>query len=92
MVLLAHPDAARLISERPVTSPNAFRLFDAGLGIFRSAGFRDEEAVAAYFAFGNYVMGCAAQEHGCDAPVAKTDWGRRSDVRFRPDIVRLLPA
>jgi AcrR family transcriptional regulator len=59
--LLAHPDGARLISERPMTSPNAFRLFDAGLGIFRSAGFPDDQAANAYFAFGNYVMGSVTQ-------------------------------
>ena len=60
--LLAHPEGARLISERPIQSPNAFRIFDAGLGIFRDAGFPDEQAAEAYFAFGNYVMGCVAQD------------------------------
>jgi AcrR family transcriptional regulator len=59
--LLAHPAGARLISERPMTSPNTFRLFDAGLGIFRSAGFPDDQAANAYFAFGNYVMGSVTQ-------------------------------
>jgi AcrR family transcriptional regulator len=61
-VLLAHPEGARLISERPIQSPNAFRIFDAGLGIFRDAGFPDEQAADAYFAFGNYVMGSVAQD------------------------------
>jgi AcrR family transcriptional regulator len=60
--LLAHPEGARLISERPIQSPNAFRIFDAGLGIFRDAGFPDEQAADAYFAFGNYVMGSVAQD------------------------------
>jgi hypothetical protein len=55
--LLAHPQGARLISERLVQSPNALRVFDAGLGIFRSAGFPDELAADAYFAFSSYVMG-----------------------------------
>lgn len=61
-VLLLHPEGARLIGERPMRSPHAFRIFDAGLGIFRDAGFSDRAAVEAYFAFGNYVMGVAAQE------------------------------
>ena len=60
--LITHPDGARLISERPIQSPNAFRIFDAGLGIFRDAGFPDEQAADAYFAFGNYVMGSVAQD------------------------------
>lgn len=60
--LLAHPEGARLISERPIQSPHAFRIFDAGLGIFRDAGFPDEQAADAYFAFGNYVMGSVAQD------------------------------
>ena len=60
--LLTHPEGARLISERPIQSPNAFRIFDAGLGIFRDAGFPDEQAADAYFAFGNYVMGSVAQD------------------------------
>ncbi|MGZ6267336.1 MAG: TetR/AcrR family transcriptional regulator [Candidatus Limnocylindrales bacterium] len=89
--LLAHPDGARLISERPVTSPNAFRLFDAGLGIFRSAGFPDREAVAAYFAFGNYVMGCAAQ----DTTALRAMRRPKEDHAQSPtpaDVVLLLPA
>ena len=89
--LLAHPDGARLISERPVTSPNAFRLFDAGLGIFRSAGFRDPEAVAAYFAFGNYVMGCAAQETAAMRQL-RIPTGNDARTPNPADVVRLLPA
>ena len=89
--LLAHPDGARLISERPVTSPNAFRLFDAGLGIFRSAGFRDDEAVAAYFAFGNYVMGCAAQDTAAMRQLRKAT-GDDAQSPGPADLVRLLPA
>lgn len=89
--LLAHPDGARLISERPVTSPNAFRLFDAGLGIFRAAGFRDDEAVAAYFAFGNYVMGCAAQETAAMRAMREAN-GDDTQSASPADVVRLLPA
>lgn len=89
--LLAHPDGARLISERPITSPNAFRLFDAGLGIFRSAGFRDREAVAAYFAFGNYVMGCAAQDTATLRAMRDTN-GDDANPPNPPDVARLLPA
>jgi AcrR family transcriptional regulator len=87
--LLAHPDGARLISERPITSPNAFRLFDAGLGIFRSAGFRDHEAVAAYFAFGNYLMGCAAQ----DTAALRATREPTGDVQTpnAAELARLLP-
>jgi AcrR family transcriptional regulator len=88
--LLAHPDGARLISERPITSPNAFRLFDAGLGIFRSAGFGDRDAVAAYFAFGNYVMGCAAQ----DTATLRAMRNPNGDDAHTPnpaEVVRLLP-
>jgi len=89
--LLAHPDGARLISERPVTSPNAFRIFDAGLGIFRSAGFRDREAVAAYFAFGNYVMGCAAQDTAALRAMRRPN-GDDAQSPTPADAVLLLPA
>lgn len=89
--LLAHPDGARLISERPITSPNAFRLFDAGLGIFRSAGFGDHEAVAAYFAFGNYVMGCAAQDTAAMRAMRKPS-GDGVQSANPADLVLLLPA
>lgn len=61
-VLLQHPEGARLVGERPMRSPHAFRIFDAGLGMFRDAGFLDGAAADAYFAFGNYVMGAVAQE------------------------------
>jgi AcrR family transcriptional regulator len=88
--LLAHPDGARLISERPITSPNAFRLFDAGLGIFRSAGFRDLEAVAAYFAFGNYVMGCAAQDTAAIRAI-RTENGGDAHTPNPAEAVQLLP-
>jgi hypothetical protein len=88
--LLAHPDGARLISERPIRSPNAFRLFDAGLGIFRSAGFGDREAVAAYFAFGNYVMGCAAQDTAALRATREPN-GDDADIPNPAEVVRLLP-
>lgn len=89
--LLAHPDGARLISERPMTSPNAFHLFDAGLGIFRSAGFPDDEAADAYFAFGNYVMGSVAQ---ATAARRHAPGGAASDppAPDPADAVRQLPA
>jgi AcrR family transcriptional regulator len=88
--LLAHPDGARLISERPITSPNAFRLFDAGLGIFRSTGFRDREAVDAYFAFGNYVMGCAAQDTAGLRAMRKQN-GDTAQMPDPAEVARLLP-
>ena len=89
--LLAHPDGARLISERPIRSPNAFRLFDAGLGIFRSAGFGDRDAVAAYFAFGNYVMGCAAQDTAALRAMRRPN-GDDPQTPNPSDVVELLPA
>lgn len=88
--LLAHPGGTRLISERPVTSPGAFRLFDAGLGIFRSAGFGDREAVAAYFAFGNYVMGCAAQDTAALRATREPNGGD-AQTPNAAELARLLP-
>jgi AcrR family transcriptional regulator len=89
--LLAHPDGARLISERPVRSPNAFRLFDAGLGIFRSAGFPDAQAAYAYFAFGNYVMGCAAQDTAAIRAM-RTAASQDATTPAPAEAVQLLPA
>jgi AcrR family transcriptional regulator len=86
--LLAHPEGARLINQRPMLSPHAFRIFDCGLGIFRDAGFPDEQAADAYFAFGNYVMGCVSQATAEARP--RTDPG--SDPDQRAAYLRQLPA
>ena len=90
--LLAHPDGARLISERPIQSPNAFRIFDAGLGIFRDAGFSDEQAADAYFAFGNYVMGSAAQDTAGIRLARRSANGEASTDVPAPAYVQQLPA
>lgn len=88
--LLAHPDGAALITERPIRSPNAFRLFDAGLGIFRDAGFRDRDAVDAYFAFGDYVMGSIAQQAAA-LRAARTRSGDGDPSGDQAAVARRLP-
>jgi AcrR family transcriptional regulator len=90
-VLLAHREGARLISQRPMLSPNAFRIFDCGLGIFRDAGFPDEQAADAYFAFGNYIMGCLAQDNARRYPQQPSQTGP-ADPALTARYLRQLPA
>jgi AcrR family transcriptional regulator len=90
--LLTHPEGARLISERPIQSPNAFRIFDAGLGIFRDAGFPDELAADAYFAFGNYVMGSVAQDTAGIRLAPRSASGEAPTGGPAPAYIEQLPA
>jgi len=89
--LLAHREGAQLISQRPMLSPNAFRIFDCGLGIFRDAGFPDEQAADAYFAFGNYIMGCVTQDSARTHPHPPSRTGQ-ADPAVTANYLRQLPA
>ncbi len=56
-VLLRHPAAIPFMSDRPILGPGALRVMDAALGVFRAAGFSDDDAADAYFTVSNYVSG-----------------------------------
>ncbi len=90
--LLAHPAGIRLISERPMRGPNAFRLLEAGLGIFREAGFSDEQATHAYFALGNYVLGAVLAESTAIGLEPRSAAGAGGAANLSASTVRQLPA
>lgn len=58
-VLLAQPLPASAGRSRSGYGPNALRLIDAALGMFRDAGFRDEQAAYATTTLIQYVAGVA---------------------------------
>ena len=67
---LHHPACMGPATTRPHMGPNALRLMDAALGIFRSAGMPEQDVADAYFTLTNYVTGfCAWQvTNRLDAP------------------------
>ena len=89
--LLAHPSGMRLISERPMRGPNSFRLLDAGLGIFRNAGFSDEQAADAYPALGNYVLGHVLAETTALSPHLQSDEASGQPATLLASVVQRLP-
>jgi AcrR family transcriptional regulator len=85
-LLLAHPNVITLMSEqrKPMTSIQAMRPTDRAIGILRGSGLPDDEAVAAFRAFGGFIQGFVLAE------VANMFGG--GDVAMRPeDISDALP-
>ena len=60
--LMRHPAAIGPATARPGLGPNAMRLMDFALGIFRDAGFAPDDAADAYFTVSNFVTGFSAFE------------------------------
>jgi TetR/AcrR family tetracycline transcriptional repressor len=63
-LLKSHPNVITIMSEqrRPPTSLQALRPLEHALGILRSSGLSDEEAVRAYQAFGGFIQGFVMAE------------------------------
>jgi AcrR family transcriptional regulator len=57
--LEAHPSAVRLRLDRPLLSPGALRVTEAGLAILAEAGFRRAEAARGYRSLFLYTFGWA---------------------------------
>jgi TetR/AcrR family tetracycline transcriptional repressor len=55
--LLSHPRAVPIIVGRGSFGPNGLRLLEGSIGVFRSAGFSDEDSAYAYLAISNFVTG-----------------------------------
>jgi AcrR family transcriptional regulator len=65
-LLLAHPTVLTLMSERkrPFTTPDSLRVYEFGLGVFRSAGLPAEDAVKALHVLGGFILGFVTMELG----------------------------
>lgn len=62
--LLRHPNAIVLVGSRPARTPEASRPVEAGLAIFRDAGFSLQDASDAIDCLGRMVIGHALAEVG----------------------------
>jgi AcrR family transcriptional regulator len=85
-LLLAHPNVITLMSEqrKPMISIQAMRPTDHAIGILRASGLPDDEAVAAFRAFGGFIQGFVLME------IANMFGG--DEVAVRPeDVAGTLP-
>ncbi|MGI5169075.1 TetR/AcrR family transcriptional regulator [Spirillospora sp. CA-253888] len=85
----AHPQAAVLAAHRTTGRDNEARAVEAILGVLRSAGFPDAEAVRIYHAFVDQALGLAALEAAAEALPAPA---RESDERIWRARYARLPA
>ncbi len=97
-LLKAHPNVITLMSEqrKPVTTLRALRPTDHAIGILRSAGLSDDEAVKAFRAFGGYIQGFVLAEianmfGGDDVPVGSGDVSTMIPAGELPNLVASLP-
>lgn len=61
-VLKAHPNTLAVLATRRPLGPNSLRVVDAAIGILRTAGFDDEEALDAFSLLENYALAFALAE------------------------------
>jgi TetR/AcrR family tetracycline transcriptional repressor len=65
---LRHGRAVAILVDRGALGPSALRLLESMLGILRSAGFTDKDAVDAYVTISNFVTGyCSYETSGPNA-------------------------
>lgn len=88
-VYLAHPQAAVLAASRVGGRPNEIRVIETNLGLLRSAGFPDAEAVQVYHVFIDQMLGLAALDAAFEAMSPEI---QRSDDRTWQEIYARLPA
>jgi AcrR family transcriptional regulator len=88
--LLRHPRAVPIIVGRGTFGPNGLGMVEASIGVFRAAGFGDDDAADAYFAISNYVTGfCTFETAGLDPAAPMLD--RDSYARMARQYVSILP-
>ena len=88
-VYLAHPQAAVLAASRVAGRPHEIQVIETNLGLLRSAGFSDRDAVLVYHAFIDQMLGLAALDAAVEAMPAET---QESDDRVWQAIYAKLPA
>ncbi|ALI25302.1 Transcriptional regulator, TetR family [Mycolicibacterium fortuitum] len=86
-VYVEHPQAGVLAASRVTGSAHEIRVIETVLGLLRSAGFPDREAVEVYHAFIDQMLGFAALDAAFEAlPV---EHQRRDEDRWRDTYARL---
>ena len=97
-LLLAHPSVVTLMSEqrKPMTTIQAMRPTDHAIGILRASGLPDDEAVAAFRAFGGFIQGFVLMEvanmfGGDEVAVRAEDVTGALPVAELPNLVAALP-
>jgi TetR/AcrR family tetracycline transcriptional repressor len=59
---MRHPQIAQEASVRTARLPNEYRIIDQVIGIFRRAGFDDEDTARYYRVFSDFVLAYSAQD------------------------------
>jgi TetR/AcrR family tetracycline transcriptional repressor len=89
-VLLAHRDAARVLTVTPPLGPHRLRIMDDVLGALRSAGFSAEVVADAAWVFNTYVTGFVLDEQmqsAADPRAAEVvDWLKSLPAEEFPNI------
>ncbi|MUL81431.1 MULTISPECIES: TetR/AcrR family transcriptional regulator [unclassified Mycolicibacterium] len=88
-VYLEHPQAGVLSASRVTGSAHEIRVIEQVLGLLRSAGFPEREAVEVYHAFIDQMLGLAALDAAFEALPAEHQ--KRDDDKWR-DTYAQLPA
>jgi TetR/AcrR family tetracycline transcriptional repressor len=88
---LAHPRAVPIIVGRGSFGPSGLQMVEYSIGLFRAAGFTEEDATDAYLAISNFVTGyCSFETAGAD-PTSAIAFDRASFGQMARRYVSLLP-
>jgi AcrR family transcriptional regulator len=79
-LFVEHPAVAFVMTERPLEGPTATRLGDQLLGLLKSAGFDDDDAVATVVALVNYTIGASLYRLSRGRPQRSRLAGLRADT------------
>lgn len=89
-VALAHPQAFRLVANRPGRSTAVLELSDALVGAFRDGGLSADRAVSAMRLLGSFILGYLLDEMALP-PTAGGRWSP-PDVADLPNLAAVAPA
>jgi TetR/AcrR family tetracycline transcriptional repressor len=88
---LRHARAVPIVVERGALGPSALRLLDSTIGVFRAAGFSDQDAVDAYVTLSNLVTGFCSYETSGQGGGGRSDQGRPGVEMMRQYVAALPP-
>ncbi len=88
---LRHARAVPIVVQQGALGPSALRLLDSTIGVFRAAGFSDQDSVDAYVVLSNLVTGFASYETSEQGGGGRSDQGRPGAEMLRQYIAALPP-
>jgi AcrR family transcriptional regulator len=88
---LRHARAVPIVVQQGALGPSALRLLDSTIGVFRAAGFSDQDSVDAYVVLSNLVTGFASYETSEQGGGGRSDQGRPGVEMMRQYIAALPP-